>query len=87
MSEFQFDEPKVNNFPQKETPAFIALLLRYGVVKNKEQASYVLLAIAVLGILFTIYMVVSLTGEEEVPERYQYDEEAYDPALDPEESR
>lgn len=85
MSDFEFNEQKVSNSRQDNTPAFIALLLKLGVVKNKEQAGYVLLAVAVFGILFTVYMIVNLTSEEEVSERYQYDEETYDRELDPEE--
>lgn len=86
MKEYNFHENVADTYPHKKDTFFVSFLINLGIAKNKEQAVYVLLAIAGLGILFTIYMTINITGGEEIPDRYNYNEEEYDRALDPKES-
>jgi hypothetical protein len=69
MSGIQFDEDQEFSRPA-EIPAqskFIQIVLKTGIVSTEKQAEYVLLAIAVAGILFTIFMLSSSGGKPKPP--------------------
>ena len=86
MSEFKFNEQKPTfNQSGSKNSYFVSLILKSGLVDSKQKAVYVLLGIIVVGFVLTFYFVSTMLSDGDVPDRYIYDEEEYDPNQDPEE--
>lgn len=67
MTNIQFEEDsQFRQFqqPNKRKPLFIRLVLATGVVKTDRQAEYILLGIAVIGILITASVLFSSTAND-----------------------
>lgn len=69
----------------EETPLLIRWVLKTGIVQTKAQAAWGLIGIAVILTGLALIIFFSVLGDEDVPERYHYNEETYNPARDPEE--
>lgn len=63
----------------------IQWVLKTGLVSTRREAEYVLIGIIGIAILVSVYTLFFGSGSSNVPERYQYNAEEYDPAQDPEE--
>lgn len=69
MSGIQFDEEQEFSRPTETQQQSLLIRLAYktGLVQTKQGAEYLLLGIAVVGILFTIFMLFSSGGNSKPP--------------------
>lgn len=77
-----YEEPTVRRTTSQKDPVVIRWVLKFGIVKTREQAERVLFGAIILALLLSIFLFFSVVTEQ-VPERYQYNEEEYEPTLDP----
>ena len=75
MSDLQFDTGQ-NEFgrPPEQASSFdlSGKLIQWGLVSNKQEASYVLIAVAVLALIGAYFLYSSLSGGTEVPSEPYY---------------
>lgn len=73
------DEPQRPRSRHPETPKIIRIVINHsgGLIKNKKQASYVLVGFAVFAIVVSVFLLFG--SGENVPEKYRYDPETAPP--------
>jgi hypothetical protein len=65
MSDVQFEEEKMSNnryVGMGEPPMMVKFLLKHGLVKDEKQANYVLIAVAVISVILTIWVIRNTFG-------------------------
>jgi hypothetical protein len=69
MTDIQFNEEQEFNRPAEvpQQSVFIRLALKTGLVKTEQGANYLLLGVAIVGILFTLFMMFSSGGSSKPP--------------------
>jgi hypothetical protein len=69
MADIQFEEESQYRRPAQfeQKPLFIRLVLATGIISTDKQAKYLLLGIAGVGILFTLFMVFHFGGSASKP--------------------
>tara|TARA_B100000745_G_scaffold152730_1_gene99960 strand:- start:7417 stop:7659 length:243 start_codon:yes stop_codon:yes gene_type:complete len=57
MNKVTFDEPVYSAPRSVVRKTYQDILIRYGIAKNREQATYILIGVIVLGIIFSFIMI------------------------------